>query len=158
MSALGWVLGTFHAAAFALAFLLLVYPRGGLGAPFLDIGALNGLAVFIALWMTTLFTTSRAIAGIDLLGERRAGFHLRALRWGGANGMLFYGCLAALVVVNAILSGAPAASAGELLSAAALYASWPLAIALVIGALSGVILATLDLAALRLARAGAPPG
>lgn len=154
MSSLGWVLGTFHTAVLALVLLLLVYPRGGLGATLANLSTLTGLALFIALWTTTLFTTSRAIAGLDLLGDAGPGFHRRALRWGGANGMLFFACLVAVLVVNAVLTAPPATNVGAIFLSAAFYGSFGLAFAFVIGALLGLIFATLDLAALRLARAG----
>jgi hypothetical protein len=156
MSALGWILGTFHTVALALVLLLLVYPRGGLGATLVNLSTVTGLALFVALWTTTLFTTRRAIAGLDLLGGATAGFHRRALRWGGVNGMLFFVCLVAILVVNAILTAPPAANAGAIFLTAAFYGMFGLAFAFVIGALVGIVLATLDLGALRLARIGTP--
>jgi len=158
MSALGWVLGTFHTTALALVLLLLVYPRGGLGATLANLSTLTGLALFIALWTTTLFTTSRAIAGLDLLGDTSAGLQRRALRWGGANGMLFFASLVAILVVPALLPASPGTNVGAIFSSAAFFGLFGLAFAMVIGALLGVVFATVDLAALRLARAGAPPG
>jgi hypothetical protein len=154
MSALGWVLGTFHTAALTLVLLLLVFPRGGLGATLASLSTLTGLALFMALWLTTLFTTGRAIGGLDLLGDAGAGFPRRALRWGGANGMLFFACLVAILVVNAILTAKPAADVGAILRGAAFLGSFGLPFAFVIGALVGILFATLDLVALRLARAG----
>jgi hypothetical protein len=157
MSAVAWVLGTFHTVALGLVLLLLVYPRGGLGATLGNLSTLTGLALFVALWATTVFTTGRAIAGLDLLGGTTSGFHRRALRWGGVSGTLFFLCLVGILVVNAILTAPPATNVGAIFLSAAFYGTFGLAFAFVIGALVGIVFATLDLWALRLARMGTPP-
>ena len=102
-----WVLGTFHTTVFALALLLLLYPRGGFGATLQGLSTLSGLAIFVALWATTVFTTRRALSGLDWLDDdaaQMAIFFRRALRWGGVNGMLFLAELGVILLLNAALT------------------------------------------------------
>lgn len=153
---LGWILGTFNTAALGLVLLLLVYPRGRLGAALGGLSTATGLALFIALWATTLLTTGRALAGLDWLGDepRTMGiFYRRALRWGALNGVLFFVVLVAILLTNAIVTAPSAPNVGALLTIAAFYGLFGMLFAFVIGALIGVTLGALDIAALRISRA-----
>jgi hypothetical protein len=150
-----WVLGTFHTTVFALALLLLLYPRGGFGATLQGLSTLSGLAIFVALWATTVFTTRRALSGLDWLDDdaaQMAIFFRRALRWGGVNGMLFLAELGVILLLNAALTArdsltSPALTVFALIGAIGVFVSYA------IGALVGVTLGAIDIAALRVARA-----
>src|SRR6267143_56862 len=109
MKLVSWSLATFHATFFVLAIVLFVYSRDALGA---GLGGLNpfvGLGLFVALWVTTYVTTSRALEGLDLLtsARDRSGYPRRTLRWGALNGMAFLGILGAVAVVTAVLNTRP---------------------------------------------------
>jgi len=163
MSPVAWALGTFHTSVVGIALLLLVYPGGGLPAALGGLGTITGLALFVALWTTTVYSTDRAVRGVRLIGADRAAsgaFYGRALRWGAANGVLFFIALVVIVVTNAVVTappGAPSVQIGAILPFAALELGLGTLVAFAIGASAGLVLATLDLAALRIARAVAGP-
>ena len=151
---LAWVLGTFHTTVFGLALLLLLYPRGGFGAALGNLSTLSGLAIFVALWATTLFTTRRALEGLNWLDDDPAVmaiFFRRALRWGGVNGMLFLAALGAILLLSA-LATAPGSITPALLFFV-FIAAIGLVVSYVVGGLVGVTLGAVDIAALRIARA-----
>jgi len=151
---LPWVLGTFHTSVFGLALLLLLYPRGGFGATLGNLSTLSGLAIFLALWATTLFTTRRALDGLNWLDDepaQMAVFFRRTLRWGGVNGMLFLAALGAILLLSALLT-APGSITPALIFFA-FIAAVGLVVSYVVGAIVGVTLGALDIAALRVARA-----
>ncbi|HET6702558.1 MAG TPA: hypothetical protein VFH14_12180 [Gemmatimonadaceae bacterium] len=151
---LWWVLGSFHTSVFGLALLLLLYPRGGFGATLGNLSTLSGLAIFLALWTTTLFTTRRALAGLNWLDddpEQMAIFFRRALRWGGVNGMLFLAALGAILLLSALVT-APGAIMPALIFFV-FIAAVGLVVSYGVGAIVGVALGAVDIAALRIARA-----
>ena len=153
-SLLGWVLGTFHTSVFGLALLLLLYPRGRFGDTLAGLSTLSGLAIFLALWATTLFTTRRALAGLNWLDDdpaQMAVFFRRALRWGGVNGMLFLAALGAILLLSA-LATAPGSITPALIFFVFIGAIGAI-VSYVVGALIGVTLGAIDIAALRIARA-----
>lgn len=149
---MSWALGTFNSAALALALLLLLYPRGRFGDMLAGLSTLTGLALYVALWATTVYATRRALRGIDLLGDARAGdrFFGPALRWGGFTGFAFLLELAVIQIVSVVLGGdlRPLSSL-PLLIPFGVIASL---VAFVVGALVGVTLGAVDLAGVRLSR------
>jgi hypothetical protein len=163
MSNLAWALGTFHTSVVGIALLLLVYPGGGLPVALGGLGTIAGLALFVALWSTTVYSTGRAIRGLRLIGAERAAsgaFYRRALRWGAANGVLFFIVLVVVVITNALVTAppeAPSVQIGAILPIAALEVGFGSLFAFAIGAVVGLVLATLDLAGLRIARAVVGP-
>lgn len=152
MSALGWVLGTFHTAAVGLALLVLAYPGGGLGVALASLSTITGLALFIALWAITVFATSRAIRGLDLVGGAAAGYHRRALRWGALNGLLFLWSLAALLALQQLITAPGTLQPQSLLLGAGFVGGLGSLLALAVGAVVGLVLASIDQAGLALAR------
>lgn len=152
---LWWVLGSFHTSVFGLALLLLLYPRGGFGATLGSLSTLSGLAIFVALWATTLFTTRRALAGLNWLADdpaQMAVFYRRALRWGGVNGLLFLVALGAILLLSALVT-APGSITRPALTFVGFIFWIGLVVSYVVGAIVGVTLGALDIAALRVARA-----
>jgi hypothetical protein len=151
---LWWVLGTFHTSVFGLALLLLLYPRGGFGATLQGLSTLSGLAIFVALWATTLFTTRRALAGLDWLADdpaQMAVFYRRALRWGGLNGLLFLVALGAILLLSTLVTARGSVTRPALTFVGFVF--WiGLVVSYVVGAIVGVALGALDIAALRVAR------
>src|SRR5207302_11331737 len=71
MKLVTWSLATFHATTFVLAIVLFAYSGGGLGGALSGLNTFVGLGLFVALWATTYFTTSKALAGLDLIGSAR---------------------------------------------------------------------------------------
>lgn len=152
MSVIGWVLGTFHTAAIGLALLFLAYPGGGLGVTLASLSTITGLALFVALWAITVFATGRAIRGLDLIDGAAAGYHRRALRWGALNGMFFLWSLAALLALQQLITAPGTLQWQSVLLGAGFVGGVGSIFALVIGALVGLGLASIDLAGLALAR------
>lgn len=151
---LEWVLGTFHTSVFGLVLLLLLYPRGGFGATLAGLSTLSGLAIFIALWATTLFTTRRALAGLNWLDDdpaQMAVFFRRALRWGGVNGLLFLVALGVILLLSTLLT-APRSITTPALSFFVFIGAIGVVVAYAVGAIVGVTLGAFDIAALRVAR------
>jgi hypothetical protein len=155
MGLLWWVLGSFHTSVFGLAVLLVLYPRGGFGATLGSLSTLSGLAIFLALWATTLFTTRRALAGLNWLEDdpaQMAVFFRRALRWGGVNGLLFLIALGAILFLSALIT-APGSITRPALTFVGFIFWIGLVVSYAVGAIIGVMLGALDIAALRIARA-----
>jgi hypothetical protein len=152
---LWWVLGSFHTSVFGLALLLLLYPRGGFGATLGSLSTLSGLAIFLALWATTLGTTRRALKGLNWLDDdpaQMAVFFRRALRWGGVNGLLFLIALGAILFLSALIT-APGSITRPALTFVGFIFWIGLVVSYAVGAIVGVTLGALDIAALRIARA-----
>jgi hypothetical protein len=150
-------LGTFHTIALVIALVWLAYRGSGLGSTLASLNTLVGLALFIALWAIALFTTRRALAGIDFLSDdpyEMGTFFWRALRWGAVTGMLFLLVLGVVGLVGSLV----AASRGPfqltgLLFFALFYGSIGAVVSAAIGGVIGVTLGAVDIAALRIARA-----
>jgi hypothetical protein len=152
---LEWVLGTFHTSVFGIVLLLVLYPRGSFGATLEGLSTLSGLAIFVALWASTLFTTRRALAGLNWLDDdpaQMAVFFRRALRWGGVNGMLFLAALGAILLLSALLT-TPSLITTPALTFFVFIAAIGVVVSYAVGAIVGVTLGAVDIAALRLARA-----
>ena len=152
---LEWVLGTFHTSVFGIVLLLLLYPRGSFGATLEGLSTLSGLAIFVALWASTLFTTRRALAGLNWLDDdpaQMAVFFRRALRWGGVNGMLFLAALGAILLLSALVT-TPGSITTPALTFFVFIAAIGVVVSYAVGAIVGVTLGAVDIAALRLARA-----
>jgi hypothetical protein len=152
MTAIAWVLGTFHTAAVGLALLFLAYPGGGLGVTLASLNTVTGLGIFIALWTITVLATSRAIRGLDLTSGASTGYHRRALRWGALNGMLFLWSFAALLALQQLVIAPGTLSWQSLLLGAGFVGGLGSLFALTIGAVVGLVLASIDLAGLAVAR------
>lgn len=152
MTALAWILGTFHTAAVGVALLFLAYPGGGLGVTLASLSTVTGLAIFLALWTITVFATSRAIRGLDLAAGAAAGYHRRALRWGALNGAVFLWSFAALLALQQLVTAPGTLSWQSLLLGAGFVGGIGSLVALTIGAVVGLVLASIDLVGLAIAR------
>ena len=87
--------GTFHAVVLTLVLLLPLYLTTDLGEALAELNTAAGLAVFAALWATSVYCTRRAL--LQAGSERRDGMPAPLLSngivWGGWNGVLFFWCL-----------------------------------------------------------------
>jgi len=153
---LWWVLGTFHSATLVVLLVRFAYPGGGLQFPLSSLNTLAGLALYVVLWTTTLFTTRRALTGLDWLSDQpkeMASFYRRALRWGAANGLSFFVALLLAHFVIALATRPPATTIQAVLFGTLFFGTFGSIFSAVIGALVGVTLGAIDIAALRIARA-----
>jgi hypothetical protein len=145
-----WSLGTFHTLAFLLALLIPLYAAGALGWLLDDLGTLPGFALFTVLWALSGWGSRRALQGAAapaslpqalFTGRIPAGRTLlQAALWGALTGLLFTLAFTlgfALLVAPGIF----------------LYLPFAVILALPVGAVTGLLLALLDLALLGLARA-----
>ena len=143
-----WSLATFHASAFVLLIVFFLYSRDALGPALGGLNTLLGLALFVALWATTYFTTCRALEGLDLLSEDDRGlFARRAFRWGAANGIAFLGVLGVVLIASAVFVSP------TVLLPVLFVAPFALVISAVVGAVVGAVFSAIDLALLAVARA-----
>ena len=132
MKLVTWSLATFHATTFVLAIVLFAYSGGGLGGALSGLNTFVGLGLFVALWATTYFTTSKALAGLDLIGSvrDREGYVRRTLRWGSRNGMAFLAILGIVALFAAVSNTRPGQVASGILFPALFVA--PIAIAVAV--------------------------
>ena len=153
MALVTWSLATFHATTFVLAIVLFAYSRNALGAGLTGLNTLVGLGLFVALWATTYFTTSRALKGLDLIGSARdrKGYARRAFRWGAVNGMSFLVILGFVAVGTAISNTRPGQVPGGILGPALFIAPFALIVSAAVGGTVGVIFGTIDLGLFALA-------
>lgn len=149
---MSWLLGSFNAAMFMLVLLLLAYPRGGLGQLLAGLSTLSGLALYVALWATSVYAARRALRGLDLFDPGVGdAFFGRALRGGAFTGAAFLVELALVLAVaqlTAAITGGPFALASPLFFVP--FGVIALLVAAVVGALVGVVLGAANLAAVRL--------
>jgi hypothetical protein len=147
-----WAVATFHASLFVIASVLVSYRGGGLGSLLAGLNTLVGLGLFAALWATTLFTTERALVGMDLLGEvDELRFARRVFRWGAANGMAFLGVLGLVLIAGATVALPQGGSPFGLLTFALVAAPFALIVAAAVGGVVGVLFAVIDLGLIALA-------
>jgi hypothetical protein len=153
MKLLTWSLATFHATVFVLAIVLFVYSRDALGAGLSGLNTFVGLGLFVALWATTYATTSRALAGLDLIGSARDRdrYASRALRWGAANGMAFLAMLGLVAVVTAVSNARPGQVASGILLPALFIAPIALVVSAAVGGAVGALFGIIDLGLFALA-------
>jgi hypothetical protein len=134
-----WCLASFHTVILVVALVLVAYRTDALGPALTALSTLEGLLLFLGLWLTTWWSTRQAFKGRRLpsLGKAPARLLGRSVGWGGLNGAFF---LVPLAVVLAFRFGP-----GFLLFI--LFAL----VAAVVGALVGGVVALIDLALIRLA-------
>ena len=156
MKLVTWSLATFHATAFVLAIVLFAYSRDALGAGLSGLNTFVGLGLFVALWATTYFTTSRALRGLDLIGSARDrdGYVWRTFRWGAANGMSFLVILGIVAIGTAIANTQPGQVGPGILFPALVIAPIALVVSAAVGGVVGGLFGVVDLALFSLAGLG----
>ena len=144
---LTWSLATFHATVFVLAIVLFAYSRDGLGAALAGLNTFVGLGLFLALWATTYFTTSRALKGLDVLGSARDRdqYTRRVFRWGAANGMSFLVIPGLVALGTAVFNTRPDQVGTGIFFPALFIAPIALAVSAAVGGVVGLIFGTIDL-------------
>ena len=156
-----WAFATFHASAFVLVIVFLVYRGGGLGQALQGLNTGVGLALFLALWATTYIATRHALGGLGLERPSRVdelALTAHAIRWGALNGVMFL-LLLVLVIpggymvthladVFDALRGPTAIQSTLFVLGGLAVAS---AVALVVGGLVGLVFSGIDLILLGIA-------
>ena len=160
---LAFGLGTFHAVLLTLLLVLPLYLTTDLGDALAKLNTAVGLAIFGALWATSVYCTHRGMRDAGLQpGEEAPAENVlhNGLTWGAWNGMLFFWCLltGAFVVLVAdvaaesadrvagvVVFGLIAAGAGTIASA-------------IVGAATGVLFTVLHIEMLWAARSIAGAG
>lgn len=151
-----WVLGTFHAALLVTITVLLLYLAGGLASVLNSLSTIAGLALFAALWLSSVWFTRGALRGA--LGP---GFALaipveslvgRGVIQGGRTGLAFLPVLALILGASAIVQS-PASLLFFITVGGLFFATIGAVFAFVIGCLLGLVFALLDLLLLGAARA-----
>lgn len=153
MKLVTWSLATFHVTVFVLAIVLIAYSRDALGSALSGLNTFAGLGLFVALWVTTYVTTSRALQGLDLIGSDRdrGGYARRAFRWGAANGMSFLAILGIVAVVIAVSNTRPGQIAQGILLPALFIAPIALVVSAAVGGVVGALFGIIDLGLFALA-------
>jgi hypothetical protein len=150
-------LAAFHAALLLTAVVALLYSRGGLGNLLAGFNTALGLGLYALLWLTTGWTTRRALAGLpwSTLGQpalllARLG---RIALWGAANGALFFLAVLALLIANGLLSlAAGARFAPDVLPGLLVLSLAGTAVGAALGAVIAALFTLLDAVLLALAR------
>lgn len=150
-----FALGTFHAAALIAALVLVLYAAGALTSLLGGLSTIAGLALFGALWLTTVWSTNRTLRGAFTVAPWTSlplDVMIRRAAWrGGVNGVLFLACLGVIVTISAAFTGD--LSMGILGSGFLIFATVGAAVAFVIGLLVGLLFAAVDLALVSATRA-----
>ena len=128
--------------------MLFAYSGGGLGGALSGLNTFVGLGLFVALWVTTYFTTARALAGLDLIASvrDRDGYLRRTLRWGSRNGMAFLAVLGVVALFAAVANTRPEQVGPGILFPALFIAPIALVVSAAVGGAVGLIFGFIDLA------------
>lgn len=89
---LAWSFPAFHTASLLVTLVLGLHLNGSLGEVLGGLGTEIGVVVFFVLWLTTAFTTRRALRRFTIRRGQRAAVGeslVAGILWGGANGALF---------------------------------------------------------------------
>ncbi len=153
---IAWALGTFHAGALLVAVVLLLHLTGGLASLLSGLNTASGLALFGALWLTTVWSTHRALQGALGTALQNAvptgRLVARAVWRGGINGMAFLPLAGVVLAIPVVLSGSRSAIY-SLFAGALFLATFGLVGAFVVGCVVGLLFAGIDVLLLLMAHA-----
>lgn len=148
-----FTLGTFHAAGLIVALVLALYAAGGLAPLLSSLSTIAGLALFSALWLTTVWSTHRTLRGAFTVAPWTSvplGIMIPRAAWrGGINGVAFLACLGLILLVSSAFNG----DVGVVGFGALIFATVGAAFAFVIGLVLGLLFACVDLALVTATRA-----
>jgi hypothetical protein len=148
-----FALGTFHAAALIAALALVLYATGGLSPLLSSLNTVAGLALFSALWLTTVWSTNRTLRGAFPVAPWTSvplGVMIPRAAWrGGVNGVAFLACLGLILLVSSAFNG----DVGLIGLGTLIFATVGAAGAFVIGLVVGLMFAAVDLALVTATRA-----
>jgi hypothetical protein len=148
-----FALGTFHAAALIAALVLVLYASGALTSVLSGLSTVAGLALFAALWVTTVWSTNRTLRGAFTVAPWTSvplGVMIPRAAWrGGVNGVLFLACIGVILIISSAFNG----DVGFLGLGVLVFATVGAAVAFVIGLAVGLLFAGIDIALVSATRA-----
>src|ERR1700737_3771773 len=140
--------GTFHTVIFIVTAVLVLHLSGALVGLLTGLNTLTGLALFAALWATTIWSTGRAIRGVGgpVLATRTpiGAVVTRAARSGALNGVVFLAAAAVILALSALLTG-QGDSIGIFILGGFFVVLVGILAGATIGAILGVLFAAIDL-------------
>ncbi len=105
-----FTLGTFHAATLIASLVLVLYVTGALTSLLSSLSTIAGLALFGALWLTTVWSAHRTLRGTFTATMRAplpVGTMIKRATWnGGINGVAFLGLSGLILAISSALNGA----------------------------------------------------
>jgi hypothetical protein len=139
-------LGTFHATALVVALVLVLYATGALPSLLTSLSTIAGLALFSALWLTTVWSAHRTLRGA-FTATLRTSLPVRTMieraTWnGGVNGVAFLAFLGLILAISSGINGA----LGIVIFGALFFATLGAAAAFVLGCLFGLLFVAIDIA------------
>jgi hypothetical protein len=150
-----FTLGTFHAAALMAVLVVVLYANGALASLLSGLSTIAGLALFSALWLTTVWSTNRTLRGAFTVAPWTSvppdTLIARAAWRGGLNGVMFLACVGIIAAVSAAFNGDLAL--GVIGAGFLVFATVGAAAAFVIGFVVGLLFACIDLALVTATRA-----
>ena len=148
-----FALGTFHAAVLIVALVLVLYAAGGLASLLSGLTTIAGLALFSALWLTTVWSTHRTLRGAFTVAPWTSvplGIMIPRAAWrGGINGVVFLACVGVILAISSAFNG----DVGVVGFGALIFLTVGAAFAFVIGLVLGLLFAGVDLALVSATRA-----
>jgi len=148
-----FALGTFHAAVLIVALVLVLYATSALTSLLSSLNTVAGLALFNALWLTTVWSTNRTLRGAFTVAPWTSvplGVMIPRAVWrGGVNGVAFLACLGLILLVSSAFNG----DVGLIGPGTLIFATVGAAVAFVIGLVVGLMFAAVDLALVTATRA-----
>jgi hypothetical protein len=150
-----FTLGTFHAAALIAALVVVLYAGGGLASLLSGLSTIAGLALFIALWLTTVWSTNRTLRGAFTVAPWTSvppdTLIARAAWRGGVNGVMFLACVGLILAISSAFNGDLAI--GVIGYGFVIFATLGAAVAFVVGFVAALLFACIDLALVTATRA-----
>lgn len=150
-----FTLGTFHAAVLIVALVVILYASDGLAPLLSSLSTIAGLALFSALWLTTVWSTHRTLRGAFTVAPWTSvplGIMIPRAAWrGGVNGVAFLACLGIILLISSAFNGD--VGAGVVGYGFLIFATVGAAFAFVIGLGLGLVFACVDLALVTTTRA-----
>ncbi|MDQ2745465.1 MAG: hypothetical protein M3Z66_24670 [Chloroflexota bacterium] len=146
-----WSLATFHAGLLVLLLVIVLYSFSDLAGALKNVGTIPGLAIYLALWTSTWWTTGKAARDVTPDGSLRVNELVRrGMIWGGVNGAIFVLVLLAYLDGLGLSRGQP--NAIEVVPFLLIEAAISTIPAFIIGAIVGLLFALLDLGLLGIAQ------
>ena len=148
-----FALGTFHAAGLIATLVLILYALDGLAPVLGSLSTIAGLALFGALWVTTVWSARRTLRGAFTIAPWRAlpldTLLSRAALSGGINGIAFLAFVGLILGISSAFNG----DVGVVGYGFPIFATVGAAVAFVLGLVLGLLFAGVDLALVSATRA-----
>ena len=139
-------LGTFHAAVLIVGLALVLYVTGALSSLLSSLSTIAGLALFSALWVTTVWSAHRTLRGA-FMATLQTSLPVptvieRAVWNGGLNGVAFLAFLALILAITSVVNRA----FGILVFGALFLATIGAVAAFLLGCVIGLLFVAIDIA------------